>query len=58
MSNVMFLIVVSIIYLGAAAIGIGIFGEGEKAAYFGAVVGTVGFICFYKLILGKGQDGE
>jgi hypothetical protein len=46
MNNALFLVVVLLIYIGAASIGLQLFGEGASAAYFGGVVGTIGFLWF------------
>lgn len=54
----MFLFVVAIIYVGSAALGLAVFGDGASAAYFGLAVGTIGFIAFYKLILNNSKEDD
>ena len=58
MNKVMFLFVVAIIYVGSAALGLAVFGDGASAAYFGLAVGTIGFIAFYKLILNNSKEDD
>ena len=45
--------VILLIYLGAAAVGLFLFGEGAYAAYFSAIVGTVGL--FWVINNSKGE---
>jgi hypothetical protein len=56
MDKVLFIIVMGVIYFGAAAIGILLFGQGQGAALFGLVIGTIGFLAFYHLLLKKNED--
>jgi len=58
MNNVMFLIVVAIIYVGSTALGLAVFADGASAAYFGLAVGTIGFVAFYKLILNNSKKDD
>ena len=53
MNKVLFLVVVALIYMGAASIGLQLFGEGEGAAFFGLIVGTIGFLWFMTHIKDK-----
>jgi hypothetical protein len=45
-----------VIYIGSTAIGVQLFGEGENAALFAAVVGSIAFYGFYHLIITKNED--
>lgn len=36
-------IICFIMYIGSTALGVTLFGEGRNAAYFGMIVGSVGF---------------
>ena len=53
MNKVLFLVVVALIYMGAASIGLQFFGEGAGAAFFGLIVGTIGFLWFMTHIKDK-----
>lgn len=39
-----------IVYIGSAALGVQIFGEGRSAAYFGLIVGSIGFYSVVYLV--------
>jgi uncharacterized membrane protein YfcA len=56
MNNALFLFVGAVIYIGAGAIGVQLFGEGGSAALFGMVVGSIAFYGFYHLIITKNDD--
>jgi len=45
--------VILLIYLGAAAVGLFLFGEGAYAAYFAGIVGTAGL--FWVINNSKGE---
>jgi hypothetical protein len=48
MSNIIGFVVVLLIYIGAIYIGLGLFGEGAYAAYFGGILGTIALIWLIK----------
>lgn len=48
MNNVIGLIVVFLIYVGAAFVGLHIFGEGAYAAYFSGILGTIALVWVIK----------
>ena len=58
MDNALFLFIGAVIYIGSAAIGIQLFGEGGGAAFFAATVGSIAFYGFYHLIIKKNNDQD
>lgn len=56
MNKALFLFITLVIYIGSTAIGVQLFGEGENAALFAAVVGSIAFYGFYHLIITKNED--
>ena len=48
MNKYMGFVVVLLIYIGAAQIGLSLFGEGAYAAYFSGILGTLAFIWVIK----------
>ncbi len=56
MDKAMFLFIGAVIYLGSAAIGVQLFGEGGGAAFFTLIVGNIAFYGFYILIIKKNND--
>jgi hypothetical protein len=56
LDNLLFLIVGGIIYIGSAALGVSLFGEGMGAAFFALVVGSIGFYSFYHLVIKNRKD--
>ena len=48
MDGILGLIVVFLIYIGAAHIGLSFFGEGGNAAWFGVILGGIGLIGFIR----------
>ena len=48
MDGILGLIVVFLIYIGAAHIGLSFFGEGGSAAWFGIILGGIGLIGFIR----------
>lgn len=56
LDNVLFLIVGGITYIGSAAFGILLFGEGMGAAFFALTVGSIGFYAFYCLLTKNMKD--
>jgi len=56
MNKALFLFIMFVIYIGSAAIGVQLFGEGGSAALFAAIVGSIDFYVFYYLIITKNDD--
>jgi hypothetical protein len=56
LDNLLFLIVGGIIFVGSAALGVSLFGEGLGAAVFSLVVGSIGFYSFYYLVIKNKKD--